>query len=198
MHVTSGHHEEEVRLTLEAAIDVVNALLDAEAPGDARTTSGDALNAEIRRLLVDHGFTRAADASEVSIERFTATMRTLLPRVRGLATDTVDDAVRWVNDELRSAPIEPGLIAHHGAPLHIHWTSASSTFDDQVTADILMALALELVDHGTGRFGICAADQCAHLFYDATRNRSRRFCADPRCASRTHTAHHRARRREET
>ncbi|MEO6571207.1 MAG: CGNR zinc finger domain-containing protein [Ilumatobacteraceae bacterium] len=31
------------------------------------------------------------------------------------------------------------------------------------------------------------------MFYDATKNRSRRFCSDPRCASRTHTAAHRAR-----
>ena len=36
---------------------------------------------------------------------------------------------------------------------------------------------------------------CDHLFYDATRNGSRRFCSDPRCASRTHTADHRARQR---
>lgn len=28
-----------------------------------------------------------------------------------------------------------------------------------------------LVDHGTDRFGRCAADDCEHLVYDATRNR---------------------------
>ncbi|MGL4297698.1 MAG: CGNR zinc finger domain-containing protein, partial [Candidatus Neomicrothrix subdominans] len=48
---------------------------------------------------------------------------------------------------------------------------------------------------GTARFGQCDASGCDWLFYDATRNRSRRFCSDPRCASRTHTADHRARRR---
>lgn len=204
MYVTAGHHEQEVRLTLVAAVDVANALFDAEslddgrAASDGRALAGGSLSTEVRRLLVEHGFTRASDASEASIERLTTTMFTLLPRLRALATDAVDDAVGWVNNELRSAPIEPSLIAHHGAPLHIHWTSSTSTFDNQVVADILMALALELVDHGTDRFGTCAADQCEHLFYDATRNRSRRFCADPRCASRTHTAHHRARRRKDS
>ena len=61
--------------------------------------------------------------------------------------------------------------------------------------DFLMALAQELCEHGTSRFGTCAATDCSHLFYDVTRKGSRRFCADPRCASRTHTADHRARQR---
>ena len=86
-------------------------------------------------------------------------------------------------------------MTHDGAPLHIHWTPSTATFDDQVIADILMALAQEVCDHGTTRFGRCAATDCDHLYYDATRNGSRRFCSDPRCASRTHTADHRARRR---
>ena len=60
---------------------------------------------------------------------------------------------------------------------------------------ISMALAQELCDNGTIRFGRCGAADCDQLFYDGTRNRSRRFCADPRCASRTHTADHRARQR---
>lgn len=184
MHVTSGHHEAEVRLTLEAAVDLANALLDA-ADGDT----------DVRAILVAHGFTRAPDASEASVVRVEARVRQLLGRLRSLADTDVDHAVRWVNEELRSVEVEPSLTSHHGAPLHIHWTRSAAAFDDQVVADILMALAQELVDHGTHRFGLCAADDCSHLFYDATRNRSRRFCADPRCASRTHTADHRARQR---
>lgn len=188
MYVTSGHHDQEVRLTLEAVIDIANALSDEIDDGDPAV--------EIRRMLIDHGFTRAPEASEASIRRVDARMRRLLPRLHSLAHSDVDDAVRWVNDELAAIRVEPSLISHHGAPLHVHWTTSESTFDDQVLADVLMALALELVDHGTDRFGRCGADDCDHLFYDATRNRSRRFCADPRCASRTHTAVHRARQRQ--
>ena len=70
------------------------------------------------------------------------------------------------------------------------------TFDDQVMADFLMALANELCDNGTKRFGRCAADDCDRLFYDTSRNGSRRFCSDPRCASRTHTADHRKRKQD--
>jgi len=86
-------------------------------------------------------------------------------------------------------------VAHDGAGPHLHWTPTTATFDQQVVADVLMALAHELCDNGTNRFGRCAASGCDDLFYDGTRNRSRRFCDDPKCASRTHTAQHRARRR---
>jgi predicted RNA-binding Zn ribbon-like protein len=103
--------------------------------------------------------------------------------------------VAWVNDQLAALTITPSVTDHDGSGLHIHWTPAAGRFDDQVVADVMMALAQELCDHGTTRFGTCAASGCSHLFYDSTRNRSRRFCADPRCASRTHTAVHRARRR---
>lgn len=194
MFVTAGHHDTEVRLTLEAMTDIANAQLDDEADGG--TDSGGDGGVDIRHLLTDHGFTRAPEASAASIRRVDERMRALLPRLRSLPGGDVDAAVAWVNDELGSIQIAPWLISHHGAPLHIHWTRATSTFDDQVMADVLMAIAQELVDHGTDRFGECGADDCEHLFYDATRNGSRRFCADPRCASRTHTAQHRARRRK--
>lgn len=184
MYVAAGHHEEELRLSLAAAIDLANAVHDS--PDDP---------IDVRRLLGDHGFTRAPEASEASLRRVEARMRELLPEFRSLAGGDVARAVEWLNSALRSIPIEPWLTSHHGAPLHIHWTKATAKDDDQVMADVLMSLTQEIVDHGTSRFGICAADGCEHLFYDITRNRSRRFCADPRCASRTHTAHHRARQR---
>lgn len=193
MFVTAGHHDEEVRLTLEAMVDIANAMLDAGADVDVEV-GADRADIDVRELLTKHEFTRAPDASVASIRRVEQRMRALLPLLRTLPDGGVERASRWVNEALAAIRIEPLLTSHHDAPLHIHWTRTASTFDDQVIADIVMALAQELVDHGTNRFGTCGAEDCDHLFYDATRNRSRRFCADPRCASRTHTADHRARR----
>ena len=122
-------------------------------------------------------------------------MGDLLDRFRSLPDGTDLDTVEWVNARTRPTADRAVRGDAHGAPLHIHWTPSTASFDDQVIADILMALAQEVCDHGTKRFGRCAATDCDHLYYDATRNGSRRFCADPRCASRTHTADHRARRR---
>jgi predicted RNA-binding Zn ribbon-like protein len=180
VYVTSGN-DTEIRLTLEAAVDFVNAL------------DGDRFDA--RAVLEQHGFVRASVAPTAAIRRVESRMSEIAPRLASLADGDDDRCVEWVNAELAEIAIAPSLTEHDGAALHIHWTPASARFDDQVIADVLMALAQELCDNGTSRFGRCAANDCEHLFYDATRNRSRRFCNDARCASRTHTADHRQRRR---
>ena len=185
VYVTSGH-ETEIRLTLEAALDLVNSLTD---PLDSASTP-------TRELLHRHGFTRAEGASTTEIKRVDERMGRLLDRFNSLPDASEADTIEWVNDEITRLPIAPSAVSHDDAPLHIHWTPTSAVFDDQVMADILMGLALELCDHGTKRFGRCAASDCDHIYYDATRNGSRRFCSNPRCASRTHTADHRARQRQ--
>ncbi len=180
MHVASPTRSE-IRLTLETTVDLVNA--SAEPGFDPRS------------ILEAAGFTRADKASDASILRLRARIEALSTLVRGLGDLGVADASDLVNEQLTELPIRPSIADHGGAGPHLHWTPATATFDDQVISDVVMALASELCDNGTSRFGVCAADGCDRVFYDSTRNRSRRFCTDPRCASRTHTADHRARRR---
>jgi predicted RNA-binding Zn ribbon-like protein len=172
---------DEHRLTLEAMIDLRNALDD-----DATT--------DPRALLSDAGFSRARDASAASMARVAERFMALAPFLTTLPDLETEEAATRITEELTELPITPSIVDHSGAGPHIHWTPATARFDDQVLADIFMALADEVCDNGTIRFGVCGADDCEHLFYDATRNRSKRFCSDPRCASRTHTADHRKRR----
>ena len=185
MYVTSGNDTEQL-LTLEAMVQVANAL------SDAVNTGGEAV--DMRSVLDDAGFPRAVIAPEAAIRRTTERFTDLLPRIHSLPDIDVETATLWTNAELTELEISPSLTDHGAAALHIHWTPASATFDDQVMADFLMALANELCDNGTKRFGRCAADDCSRIFYDSSRNGSRRFCSDPRCASRTHTADHRKRK----
>lgn len=186
MYVRSGH-DTEIRSTLEAMVDLLNAFGDADEPGGPPV--------DVRALLHERGFTRASAASAASIERVERRTRAMSGALRSLPDGAAEPTMAWINEELTEIHITPLLTEHDGADLHIHWTPATASFDDQVVADFLMALAQEVCDHGTNRFGTCAATDCDHLFFDATRNGSRRFCADPRCASRTHTADHRARQR---
>ncbi len=187
MYVTSGI-DTEVQHTLETLVELANALADADAEPEGA-------DVDARALLDEHGFSRAAAAPEAAIRRTTDRVRDLLPRLASLPDSDADEATEWINAELTEVRVAPALSAHDGSELHIHWTPPSATFDDQVLADVLMSLAQELCDRGTARFGRCGAADCEHLFYDATRNGSRRFCSDPRCASRTHTADHRQRRK---
>lgn len=173
--------QSEIRLTIEVAFQLANALADGAL--------------DVRRTLDDAGFSRAADASAASIDRMTTRLHDLTPLLVELHRLETTAASKRINEQLTELPIAPSISEHDGLPAHIHWTPTTATFDDQVISDIVMALAQEVCERGTARFGQCDASRCDWLFYDATRNRSRRFCSDPRCASRTHTADHRARRR---
>lgn len=178
--VTDSEH----RITLEAMVDLHNAL-------------GHDANADARPLLADAGFSRAPDASGASVKRVTDRMLDLADFFTDLPDLGTEEAATRITEELTELPITPSIVDHGGMGPHIHWTPATARFDDQILADFLMALAQETCDNGTIRFGRCGAEDCARLFYDATRNRSKRFCSDPRCASRTHTADHRKRKRSD-
>lgn len=177
--LVASTQQSEVRLTLELAVAMVNDL------------SADRL--DVRRSLVDGSFSRAPQASEASLRRLEKRFGELSHLFLALPELDTAAATARVNEELTEVPIAPSVVDHGGVGPHLHWTSAAARFDDQVVADLLMALAQELCDNGTDRFGRCGADDCDRLFYDGTRNHSRRFCDDGRCASRTHTAAHRAR-----
>jgi len=197
VYVTSGNHTEQI-LTLEAMVLVANAMIDHDDDdiGSDRDHGGDSDSFDLRAVLHDAGFARSSAAPEAALRRTRQRFADLLQRIQALPDIDVDEAVLWTNAELTELTIRPSLSNHDGSDLHIHWTPPSATFDDQVMTDFLMALANELCDNGTKRFGRCAADDCERLFYDTSRNGSRRFCSDPRCASRTHTADHRKRKQD--
>lgn len=183
MHVESVT-QSEIRLILEVMFEMVNDALSDDL--DARAS------------LTVAGFSRAEQASEASVRRVAERIGSLAGLVGELPDLDVASASARVNEELTELHISPSVVDHGDVGPHIHWTPSTATFDDQVMADVLMALAHELCDSGTIRFGRCGADGCDRLFFDGTRNRSRRFCSDPRCASRTHTADHRARQRSDS
>lgn len=173
-------------MTVDAAMELANVI--ATGAGEVGT-----LGEELRSVLVAHDFVRAIGATAAELESLADRCVSIARLLGSLPDVPIATAVASVNAELESCRIAPSLSAHDGFALHIHWTSATTPFAHQVAVDLLMALAQTMCDHGTERFGRCAADGCGRLFYDTTKNRSRRFCADPRCASRTHTAAHRAR-----
>lgn len=189
MHVNADSLDTEVRLTVDAATELANVVAGEPLPDIEHLDR----SAQLRRVLSDHDFLRARDATEAEMSAFSDRMMSVARLIRSLPGAGLPEAVSAVNAELEAAAIAPSLSAHDGFPLHIHWTAPSTPFAHQVAVDLLMAVAQTLCDHGTERFGRCAAEDCQRVFYDATKNRSRRFCTDPRCASRTHTAAHRAR-----
>lgn len=190
MYVKSDSLDDEIRITVDAAVEIANVL--ALGPGDG---DGASRTAMAQRVLIEHDFLRARRATAHDMDDVVDRFAPVAALVVSLPGAPVDRAVAQINTQLDRCDVAPSLSAHDGFPLHIHWTTTATSFADQVAVDVLMALSQTLCDHGTVRFGRCAADDCDRVFYDASKNGSRRFCSDPRCASRTHTAAHRARHR---
>lgn len=190
MYVRADSLDEEVRVTVDAAVELANLIAGESHPDVAALERPE----QIRAVLVAHDFQRGRGAGTVELAALADRLLPIARLVRSLPDIGLADAVGALNGQLEAAAIAPSLSAHDGFALHIHWTGPSTPFAHQVAVDVLMALAQTLCDHGVERFGRCAAGDCERVFYDTTKNRSRRFCTDPRCASRTHTAAHRARR----
>lgn len=185
---------DEVRVTVDAVTELANVVAGQPLPELEQLDR----RGQLRSVLIAHDFVRARDAADAEVDAFADRMVPLARLVHSLPGGALSDVVDAVNAQLEAAAIAPSLSSHDGFALHIHWTPPTTPFAHQVVVDLLMAVAQTLCDDGTARFGRCAADDCDRVFYDATKNRSRRFCADPRCASRTHTAAHRARQAAET
>lgn len=193
MHVRADSLDEEVRITVDAATELANVVAGEPLPEIEHL---DRLE-QLRTVLIEHDFVRARGASATELDAFADRMVPLARLIHSLPGAELPVMVDAVNAQLEAAAIAPSLSSHDGFALHIHWTPPSTPFAHQAAVDLLMAIAQTLCDHGTERFGRCAADDCDRVFYDTTKNRSRRFCTDPRCASRTHTAAHRARQAAE-
>lgn len=187
MYVAADSIDAETRLAVEAATELANLSGGADEPPVAA----------VRDVLVGYRYPRAAEATDAEIASTTTLFAPVTALLRRLRFVDLPAAVAGVNEALAGLDVQPSVQAHDGSPLHLHWTDRDAAVGEQVVADMLLALAHTLCDSGLDRFGVCDADDCGRIYFDTTRNRSRRFCSDPRCASRTHTAEHRARLRDE-
>lgn len=166
---------------LGAAVDLVNTV--AEDPQGEQPD-------QLRGVLTAHAY-RAADAPDVS-ERALRDWATRLRTV--FDAGTLDDAAAAVNALLGEVAIAPHLTSHDGEGWHLHYTAPQAGLVDRVRATTAFALAMLVSAYGIERHGRCAADGCARVYADTSRNAARRYCS-PACANRTAVAAHRARAR---
>jgi len=183
VHVRTNTVQSELRLAIKTAVELTNDHRDGN---------------RVRQVLVDTQYARASEATDREIEDVHRRFASVADLVQMLPSAELEDVVAALNNALDTCQVQPSLQAHDGSALHVHWTQFDAPFSDQVVVDVLIALAQVISDHGVSRFGQCGASDCFNVFYDPTKNHSRRFCSDPKCASRTHTAEHRARRNAST
>ncbi|GAA1771419.1 CGNR zinc finger domain-containing protein [Luedemannella helvata] len=104
------------------------------------------------------------------------------------------DAVAALNSMLELQPVQPRISGHDAADWHMHVTSRGSSVSNEYLVGAAWGLAVWLCEFGSARFGVCADERCGNVYLDTSSNNCRRFCSE-RCATRSHVAAHRARKR---
>jgi predicted RNA-binding Zn ribbon-like protein len=104
------------------------------------------------------------------------------------------DAVEALNSLLEAHPVQPRISGHEVKDWHMHVTGRGSSVSAEHMAGAVWGLAVWLCEYGSARFGVCADDRCGNVYLDTSSNCCRRFCSE-RCATRSHVAAHRARKR---
>jgi predicted RNA-binding Zn ribbon-like protein len=107
------------------------------------------------------------------------------------------DAVNELNALLETFPVQPRISGHDAADWHMHVTSRGASVSAEFLAGAVWGLSVWLCEYGSERFGICADERCGNVYLDTSSNNCRRFCSE-RCATRSHVAAHRARKRAAT
>lgn len=104
------------------------------------------------------------------------------------------EAVEELNTLLEVHPVQPRISGHDAGDWHMHVTSRTANGGAEYLAGAVWGLAVWLCEYGSSRFGVCADERCGNVYLDTSSNCCRRFCSE-RCATRSHVAAHRARKR---
>lgn len=104
------------------------------------------------------------------------------------------EAVSELNALLEAFPVQPRISSHDSGDWHMHVTSRGASVSSEFLAGAVWGLSVWLCQYGSARFGVCADDRCGNVYLDTSSNCCRRFCSE-RCATRSHVAAHRARKR---
>jgi predicted RNA-binding Zn ribbon-like protein len=97
---------------------------------------------------------------------------------------------------LQDAKALPQLVRHDVSDWHLHGTGPDAPPAERIQAEAALALVDVIRTDETGRLRVCAADDCAGLLLDLSRNGSKRFCS-VRCGNRMNMIAFRGRRAAE-
>ncbi|GAA2992606.1 CGNR zinc finger domain-containing protein [Kitasatospora albolonga] len=162
-------------------------------------TSPDACGSEqLPDLAALHSFVARREISEVDSltpDDLTA-VRSLRGRLREVfSAGSTDEAAELVNAVVAAAGTTPRLVNHDHHGWHIHYFAPHAAIGDHLAAELGMALAFIVMAGERERLRRCEAPDCARVFVDLSRNRSRRYCDSRTCGNRLHVAAYRARQR---
>ncbi len=176
------------------AHDTQAALIEAAALVNTLSDGVDQLETQagLDAFLAKYPYTDGRQGTEEELEQ----VRRLRTRLRSLWTAADrDEAAAIVNALLAEADARPYLTKHDEWDWHLHVTRPDAPLADRMGAEAAMAVLDLIREDALHRLRICAADDCADVLVDLSRNSSKRFCDTGNCGNRTHVAAYRARKR---
>ncbi|MFD8706963.1 CGNR zinc finger domain-containing protein [Kitasatospora sp. NPDC059648] len=174
----------------ECALSILVDLLNTapEVCGDERLPDVAALDAFVSRQEISE-----IDSLTEDDLRQVQELRTRLRDVFG--TESTEEAAELVNAIVAAAGTTPRLVNHDHHDWHIHYFAPHAALGPHLAAELGMALTFILMAGERERLRRCEAPDCARVFVDLSRNRSRRYCDSRTCGNRLHVAAYRARQR---
>ncbi len=148
---------------------------------------------ELKNLVDDEDW-MVTEATERDVTAFRRARRRLREVFELGASRRDAEAVAALNALLDAHPVQPRISGHDAGDWHMHVTSRGSSVSAEYLAGAVWGLAVWLCEYGSARFGVCADERCGNVYLDTSSNCCRRFCSE-RCATRSHVAAHRARKR---
>lgn len=171
--------------TVRAFLNTLDLDRDADTLADAGGFAG---------WLTDHGFTAAAEVGDTDA----ATARELRDTLRALARanhDGVDDpdAMRHLSELASALRVQVRFTPAGEVELAGDGDGAAAAL-----GAIVAATAAAVADGRWRRVKLCGSDDCAWAFYDASRNRSGRWCSMAVCGNREKARNFRSRQEGDT
>jgi predicted RNA-binding Zn ribbon-like protein len=162
--------------------DAIAFLVALANTAPAASRSGDdelATTASLTALVDEHGYSGRFDRDQAEL----ASVVRVRDELRAMWMLPRDDLVGEINRWLREVNALPFLVRHDRFDWHLHATVDDAPLSERMRAEGALALAEVVRADATGRMRVCAADDCAGILLDQSRNGSKRFCS-VRCGNR--------------
>ncbi|WP_339322216.1 CGNR zinc finger domain-containing protein [Paenibacillus sp. FSL W8-0194] len=138
----------------------------------------------LRRFMQENGITAATlpDPAELrELKKLRAFLRELIGRIVAGESMT-DDQIGMLNDWMEKAPVYRKLTRAADEAVSLAYLPANADWT-QSMAEIAASFASVLANGETSRIRICDNPDCLWVYYDDTRNRSKRYCDDKMCGN---------------
>jgi predicted RNA-binding Zn ribbon-like protein len=125
---------------------------------------------DVRAFLTKHGQTLTVTAADIP------KLRALRDRLREVfAAEDEEHARRQINALLADFPTQPKLAGD--GERGVTFEPSGADVAGWLGASAALGLAFFVAQHGTNRFGICHASDCADAYVDGSKNSNKRYCS---------------------